>query len=83
VCLEQRSGTGKHITLGLVNRQVQISGRLFEACTVLETVIVGPNPVYDMLVCLIDLLCGLAVRVPGYRSRDPGSFPGAIRCSER
>jgi hypothetical protein len=23
-----------------------------------------------------DCLCGLAARVPGYRSRDPGSIPG-------
>jgi hypothetical protein len=24
-------------------------------------------------------LCGLVVRVPGYRSRGPGSIPGATR----
>jgi hypothetical protein len=28
-------------------------------------------------------LCGLMVRVPGYRSRDPGSIPGATRFSEK
>jgi hypothetical protein len=28
-------------------------------------------------------LCGLVVRVPGYRSRGPGSIPGAIRFSEK
>jgi hypothetical protein len=26
---------------------------------------------------LFDDLCGLVVRVPGYRSRNPGSIPGA------
>jgi hypothetical protein len=26
-----------------------------------------------------DLLCGLVVRVPGYRSRGPGSIPGTTR----
>jgi hypothetical protein len=30
----------------------------------------------------VDCLCGLVVRVPGYRSRDPGSIPGAARFSE-
>jgi hypothetical protein len=28
-------------------------------------------------------LCGLVVRVPGYRSRGLGSIPGATRCSEK
>jgi hypothetical protein len=30
-----------------------------------------------------DCLCGLGVRVPGYRSRDLGSIPGATRLSEK
>jgi hypothetical protein len=30
-----------------------------------------------------DRLCGLVVRVPGYRSRDPGSIPGTTRFSEK
>jgi hypothetical protein len=30
----------------------------------------------------VDRLCGLAVRVPGYRSRGPCSIPGTIRFSE-
>jgi hypothetical protein len=29
-----------------------------------------------------DRLCGLVVKVPGYRSRGPGSVPGAARFSE-
>jgi hypothetical protein len=29
-----------------------------------------------------DRLCGLVVTVPGYRSRGPGSIPGATRFSE-
>jgi hypothetical protein len=28
-------------------------------------------------------LRGLVVRVPGYRSKGPGSIPGAIRFSEK
>jgi hypothetical protein len=31
----------------------------------------------------IDLLCGLVVRVPGYRSRGPGSIPGGTKFSEK
>jgi hypothetical protein len=31
----------------------------------------------------VDRVCGLAVRVPGYRSRGPGSIPGATRFSEK
>jgi hypothetical protein len=30
-----------------------------------------------------DCLCGLVVRVPGYRSRGPGSIPGATGFSEK
>jgi hypothetical protein len=32
---------------------------------------------------LIVFACGLVVRVPGYRSRGPGSIPGATRFSEK
>jgi hypothetical protein len=32
---------------------------------------------------LSDRLCGLVVRVPGYRSRGRGSIPGAARFSEK
>jgi hypothetical protein len=31
---------------------------------------------------LTAMLCGLAVRVPGYRSRGPGSIPGLTKFSE-
>jgi hypothetical protein len=31
----------------------------------------------------LDRLCGLAVRVPGCRSRGPGSIPGATRFTEK
>jgi hypothetical protein len=34
------------------------------------------------LVSTIDRLCGLVVRVLGYRSRRPGLIPGATRFSE-
>jgi hypothetical protein len=30
-----------------------------------------------------DPLCGLIVRVPGYRFRGPGSIPGTVRFSEK
>jgi hypothetical protein len=30
-----------------------------------------------------DRLCGLVNSVPGYRSRGPGSIPGATRFSEK
>jgi hypothetical protein len=36
-----------------------------------------------VLGCSIDSLCGLALRVLGYRSRGPGSIPGATRFSEK
>jgi hypothetical protein len=32
---------------------------------------------------LLDRLCGLVFRVPGYRSRGPGSIPGATTFSEK
>jgi hypothetical protein len=32
---------------------------------------------------LSDRLCGLVVRVPGYRSRGPGSIPRATRFLEK
>jgi hypothetical protein len=32
----------------------------------------------DALALLRDRFCGLVVRVPGYRSRGPGSIPGNI-----
>jgi hypothetical protein len=31
----------------------------------------------------VERLCGLVVRVPGYRSRGPSSIPGATRFSEK
>jgi hypothetical protein len=35
-----------------------------------------------LLVQSVYRLCGLVVRVPGYRTRGPGSIPGATRFSE-
>jgi hypothetical protein len=43
-------------------------------------------PYIFIVLCLIrhtDSLCGLVMRVPGYRSRGPGSIPGATRFSEK
>jgi hypothetical protein len=36
-----------------------------------------------LLMLSYDRLCGIVVRVPGYRSRGPGSIPGATRFSEK
>jgi hypothetical protein len=36
----------------------------------------------ELLYKLTDL-CGLVVRVPGYRSKGPGSIPSATRFSEK
>jgi hypothetical protein len=42
------------------------------------------NSLLSISFCLAsDRLCGLVVRVPGYRSRGPGSIPGATRFSEK
>jgi hypothetical protein len=38
---------------------------------------------YHGISLLSDRLCDLAVSVPGYRSRGPGSIPGATRFSEK
>jgi hypothetical protein len=35
-----------------------------------------------LLHCIVDRICGLEVRVPGYRSRGPGSIPGTTRFFE-
>jgi hypothetical protein len=40
----------------------------------------------EFIACILpwtDRLCGLVVRVPGYRSRDPDSIPGAAIFSEK
>jgi hypothetical protein len=34
---------------------------------------------YEILVCMFDCLCGLVVRVLGYRSGGPGSIPSTTR----
>jgi hypothetical protein len=41
-----------------------------------------PRPVTGRAI-RFTLLVGLVVRVPGYRSRGPGSIPGATRFSEK
>jgi hypothetical protein len=38
---------------------------------------------FEETVFTSDHLCGLVVRVLGYRSRGPGSVPGATRFSEK
>jgi hypothetical protein len=36
-----------------------------------------------MYILYVERLCSLVVRVPGYKSRDPGSIPDATRFSEK
>jgi hypothetical protein len=36
-----------------------------------------------IIICVMDRLCSLMVRAPGYRSRGPGSIPGVITFSEK
>jgi hypothetical protein len=41
---------------------------------------------YNYLIVLVrgvDRVCGLVLRVPGYRSSGPGSIPGATRFYEK
>jgi hypothetical protein len=41
------------------------------------------NSIIIIIIIIIDRLCGLVVRVLGYRSGGPGSIPGTIRFSGR
>jgi hypothetical protein len=41
------------------------------------------NELYIRYLKKVDRLCGLVIRVPGYRSRGPGSIPNASRFSEK
>jgi hypothetical protein len=45
--------------------------------------LVGLCHFFRSLILDTDRLCGLVVRVPGYRSRGPGSIPYATRFSEK
>jgi hypothetical protein len=50
--------------------------RVICCCTILDFLF------YCCVCGCLDRLCGLVVRVPGYRSRGPVSIPGATRFSE-
>jgi hypothetical protein len=39
--------------------------------------------IYTVYLLLLDRLCGLVARVPGYTSRGSGSIPGTTRFSEK
>jgi hypothetical protein len=41
------------------------------------------NTYFLIIFCGSDRLCGLVVRVPAYRSRGPGTIPGATGFSEK
>jgi hypothetical protein len=49
----------------------------------ITTSILRSSGQFEREISLCDRLCGLAVRVPGYRSIGPGSIPGATRFSEK
>jgi hypothetical protein len=36
-----------------------------------------------LLLYMFERLCGVVVRLPGYKSRGPGFIPGATRFSEK
>jgi hypothetical protein len=48
-----------------------------------NTYFVDPQEQYSKLDQTEDRLCGLVIRVPGYRFRGPGSIPSATRFSEK
>jgi hypothetical protein len=78
VCLQERGGSGIRIgpTVGCAGRQRQ------QRNYVKEVQRMERNSGLCLSYLLKDL-CGLVVRVPGYRSRGPGSIAGAIRFSEQ
>jgi hypothetical protein len=45
-------------------------------------VIIGDYCLYENIGCYMDRLCGLVVRVLGYRSGGPGSIPGTTTKKE-
>jgi hypothetical protein len=47
------------------------------------TPIAGSNREMSSCIAAVHRLCGLVVRVPGYRSRGPGSISVATRYSEK
>jgi hypothetical protein len=40
------------------------------------------EPIIIVVVVVVDRLCGLVVRIPGYRIRGPGTIPGATTFPE-
>jgi hypothetical protein len=59
-------------------------GNTIKACTLRPTTIRTATVLHYDYECLyVDQLCGLVVRVPGYRSRGTVSIPGATRFSEK
>jgi hypothetical protein len=57
---------------------------LLQLCSTTYPNIFFCNPIlFVICISTFDRLCGLVVRVPGCRSRGPGSIPGATRFSEK
>jgi hypothetical protein len=59
---------------------------MFAACTARVgrgKVLFDKQMYFYQFLLLMFSLCGLVVRVPGYRSRGPGLIPGATRFSEK
>jgi hypothetical protein len=83
------ANTGRPVKLAgqehrLLNR-ITIWNSAFPLCLAPHRFRVSPSSEFRSLTnrfCFSDRLCGLVVRVPGYRSRDPGSSLGTTRFSE-
>jgi hypothetical protein len=50
-----------------------------ESILIIQIYSVGRMQSYSMLWHMVDRLCGLVVRVLGYRSGGPGSIPGTTK----
>jgi hypothetical protein len=73
--------------LSMMDFSCRFSTKIFDAVPIAHMHVTCPA--YHILLNLTihnsmrDSLCGLVVRVPGYRFRGPGSIPGATRFSEK
>jgi hypothetical protein len=63
---------------GYVTQLLTLNRHLYAA-----TLMMFDYAINHYLITRQDRLCGLVVRVPGYRSRGPGLIPGATRSSEK
>jgi hypothetical protein len=67
--------------IGFEHSQKNVQWVWWSPTTEIRTV--GCNRALTIVCHPPDRLCGLVIRVPDYRSRGPGSIPGATRFSEK